>query len=313
MIDPSTQGPVIRTHDLAFTIGRQQAVQGLSLAIERGELYGLIGPDGAGKTTLMRLLAGLLDPTRGTVHILEHDPRDPRSGVRERLGYMPQRYSLYGDLSVAENLRFFARLLCLDPETFQTRARRLLDLTRLAPFVDRRAEALSGGMYKKLALACVLLHEPEVLLLDEPTNGVDPISRGELWALLHEFLGRNIAIVVSTAAMDEAERCNRIGLMREGRILVEGRPDTLTATCPDRVLQVFRTGQDVDHVLTRHSAAVLGITPHGGGLRILVRQAAATRFEADLLALGIEFQPARLGFEDLYLSRTASPEHGGTT
>jgi ABC-2 type transport system ATP-binding protein len=141
---------------------------------------------------------------------------------------MPQQYSLYRDLSVAENLRFFARLYVLPRAVFRARAERLLAITRLAPFVDRRADALSGGMYKKLALACALLHEPEVLLLDEPTNGVDPVSRRELWALLHEFVQAGMTVLVSTPYMDEAERCHRVGLVHRGRLLLEGEPGALT-------------------------------------------------------------------------------------
>jgi ABC-2 type transport system ATP-binding protein len=140
---------------------------------------------------------------------------------------MPQQYSLYRDLSVAENLKFFSRLYVLPRAVFRARAERLLAITRLAPFVDRRAEQLSGGMYKKLALACALLHEPEVLLLDEPTNGVDPVSRRELWALLHEFVHRGMTVLVSTPYMDEAERCHRVGLVHHGRLVLEGEPSVL--------------------------------------------------------------------------------------
>jgi ABC-2 type transport system ATP-binding protein len=140
---------------------------------------------------------------------------------------MPQQYSLYRDLTVAENLRFFSRLYVLPRAVFRERADRLLAITRLAPFVDRRADALSGGMYKKLALACALLHEPEVLLLDEPTNGVDPVSRRELWALLHDFVHAGMTVLVSTPYMDEAERCHRVGLVHRGRLLVEGEPTAL--------------------------------------------------------------------------------------
>jgi ABC-2 type transport system ATP-binding protein len=142
---------------------------------------------------------------------------------------MPQQYSLYRDLTVAENLRFFGRLSVLPRPLFRERADRLLGITRLAPFVDRRADQLSGGMYKKLALACALLHQPEVLLLDEPTNGVDPVSRRELWALLHEFVEGGMAVLISTPYMDEAERCRRVGLIHQGRMLLEGAPERLLA------------------------------------------------------------------------------------
>jgi ABC-2 type transport system ATP-binding protein len=207
--------------------GATVALDGLSLEIARGELYGLVGPDGAGKTTLIRALAGLIDVDEGEVRVLGEDPASGR--VRERVGLMPQAFSLYRDLSVAENLKFFSRLYALPRAEFRRRRDRLLAITRLAPFVDRRADALSGGMYKKLALACALLHEPEVLLLDEPTNGVDPVSRRELWELLHEFVHGGMTVLISTPYMDEAERCDRVGLAWRGRLLVEGAPQALVA------------------------------------------------------------------------------------
>jgi ABC-2 type transport system ATP-binding protein len=218
-------GTTVSARGLVRRFGAVTALDGLSFEVGAGELYGLVGPDGAGKTTAIRALAGLIRIDGGEARVLGVDPAGGR--VRERLGLMPQQYSLYRDLSVAENLRFFARLYVLPREVFRERAARLLDITRLAPFVDRRADALSGGMYKKLALACALLHEPEVLLLDEPTNGVDPVSRRELWALLHEFVHGGMTVLVSTPYMDEAERCHRVGLVHRGRLLLEGEPREL--------------------------------------------------------------------------------------
>jgi ABC-2 type transport system ATP-binding protein len=218
--------PAVEARGLARRFGAVQALDGLTFQVGRGELYGLIGPDGAGKTTAIRALAGLLEPDAGQARVLGLDPlRD--GAVRERLGLMPQQYSLYRDLTVAENLQFFARLSALPRAVYRERAARLLGITRLAPFTDRRADQLSGGMYKKLALACALLHQPEVLLLDEPTNGVDPVSRRELWALLHEFVEAGMAVVISTPYMDEAERCHRVGLVHRGRLLLEGAPERL--------------------------------------------------------------------------------------
>ena len=217
--------PTVAARGLVRRFGAVTALDGLSFEIGRGELYGLVGADGAGKTTAIRALAGLVALDGGEVSVLGLDPGGGK--VRERLGLMPQQYSLYRDLSVAENLRFFSWLYVLPRAVFRERSERLLAITRLAPFVDRRADALSGGMYKKLALACALLHEPEVLLLDEPTNGVDPVSRRELWALLHEFVHGGMTVLVSTPYMDEAERCHRVGLVHHGRLLVEGEPQVL--------------------------------------------------------------------------------------
>jgi ABC-2 type transport system ATP-binding protein len=218
-------GPALAARGLVRRFGAVTALDGLSFEVGRGELFGLVGPDGAGKTTAIRALAGLVRLDGGEARVLGVDPAG--GGVRERLGLMPQQYSLYRDLSVAENLRFFARLYVLPRAVYRERAARLLDVTRLAPFVDRRADALSGGMYKKLALACALLHEPEVLLLDEPTNGVDPVSRRELWALLHEFVHGGMTVLLSTPYMDEAERCHRVGLVHHGKLLVAGEPRAL--------------------------------------------------------------------------------------
>jgi ABC-2 type transport system ATP-binding protein len=221
-------GPAVSARGLRRRFGAVTALDGLGFEVARGELYGLVGPDGAGKTTAIRALAGLIDVDAGEARVLGMDPAtDDR--VRERLGLMPQQYSLYRDLTVSENLRFFGRLAALPAPVFRERSERLLGLTRLAPFGDRRADQLSGGMYKKLALSCALLTEPEVLLLDEPTNGVDPVSRRELWALLHEFVHAGMAVIISTPYMDEAERCHRVGLVHRGRMLLEGEPGRLLA------------------------------------------------------------------------------------
>ena len=220
-------GPAVSARGLVRRFGDVVALDGFSLEIPRGELYGLVGPDGAGKTTFIRALAGLIDVDAGEVRVLGEDPA--LGGVRERVGLMPQQFSLYRDLTVGENLKFFSRLNVLPRAEHRRRSERLLAITRLAPFIDRRADALSGGMYKKLALACALLHEPEVLLLDEPTNGVDPVSRRELWELLHEFVQAGMTVLISTPYMDEAERCHRVALVHRGRVLVEGAPQALVA------------------------------------------------------------------------------------
>ncbi|MEQ1567914.1 MAG: ABC transporter ATP-binding protein [Myxococcota bacterium] len=208
--------------DVVRRFGPTEALAGLSITLGKGELYGLVGPDGAGKTTAVRAFAGLLDPDAGSVTVLGVDPRSREA--REHIGVMPQRYALYGDLTIDENLTFFGDLFVVDRAAFAERRARLLQITRLAPFVDRRADALSGGMYKKLALACALLHDPVFLLLDEPTNGVDPVSRRELWTLLHELVAAGTTILVTTPYMDEAERCHRVGILHQGRLLAEGDP-----------------------------------------------------------------------------------------
>jgi ABC-2 type transport system ATP-binding protein len=226
---PPAGEAVITARGLVRRFGRVEALAGFDVTVRRGELFGLVGPDGAGKTTAIRVLTGLLDADGGEARVLGRDPARGGTALREAIGLMPQQASLYRDLTVAENLRFFARLYTLPRPTFAARAERLLALTRLAPFADRRADALSGGMYKKLALACALLHEPELLVLDEPTNGVDPVSRRELWALLHEFVQGGMTVLVSTPYMDEPERCDRVALVHRGRVVLEGAPGALLA------------------------------------------------------------------------------------
>ena len=220
---------MVAAQGLVRWFGAVRALDGLSFSVECGELYGLVGADGAGKTTTIRALAGLIALDGGQVMVAGRNPALGGANLRESLGLVPQQASLYPDLSVAENLRFFGCLFCLPKSMFRERAERLLGITRLAPFTNRRADALSGGMYKKLALACALLHRPEVLLLDEPTVGVDPVSRRELWALLHEFVHGGMTVVLSTPYMDEAERCHRVALVHQGHLLLEGEPHALLA------------------------------------------------------------------------------------
>ncbi|HYD41888.1 MAG TPA: ABC transporter ATP-binding protein [Anaeromyxobacter sp.] len=291
----------VSARGLVRRFGAVTALDGLAFEARRGELLGLVGPDGAGKTTAIRVLAGLLATDAGEARVLGADPLG--GTVRERLGLMPQQYSLYRDLSVGENLRFFARLYVLPRAVFRERAERLLAITRLGRFVDRRADALSGGMYKKLALACALLHEPEVLLLDEPTNGVDPVSRRELWELLHEFVGGGMTVLVSTPYMDEAERCSRVALVHRGRVLLEGAPGALLERFEDEVHEVQGGDRDrLDALLAAHPA-VRAASPAGARLRVVLARGAGPELSRAVGPLGAALVPARPDFEDLFLSR----------
>ena len=295
--------PMIEAQGLTRRFGATRALDDLSFSVARGELFGLVGADGAGKTTTIRALAGLIALDRGRVLVDGRDPAAGGAAVRESLGLVPQQASLYPDLSVAENLRFFARLYVLPRATFEERTRRLLSITRLDRFTDRRADALSGGMYKKLALACALLHEPEVLLLDEPTNGVDPVSRRELWALLHEFVEGGMTVLVSTPYMDEAERCSRLALVHRGRVLVEGEPGALIARFEDEVHEVRGGDRDkLDELLARHPA-VRAASPAGARLRVVVARGAGEELARAVAPLGATLAPASPDFEDLFLSR----------
>jgi len=216
--------------------GPTVALDDVSLDVRRGEMFGVIGPDGAGKTTLLRLICGLLAPDRGTVRLFGQDPFRSHRGATAAIGYVSQQFSLYGDLSIDENVEFFARLHGV--HDFARRRQRLLTLTGLERFRSRLADRLSGGMKQKLALACTLVHEPPLLVLDEPTTGVDPVSRREFWKLLAEFLSQGLTIVVATPYLDEAERCGRVLMLDHGRRLALDEPSKLQASLPGVVLEV---------------------------------------------------------------------------
>jgi ABC-2 type transport system ATP-binding protein len=214
----------IKTENLSKSFGAVKALKGVSFDFSEGLLHGLIGSNGAGKTTAMRLLAGLLRPSSGSITYFKDGKAADFAEFRPGLAYMPQQASLYPDLSIEEHLEFFRALYRLDAETYARRSAGLLEITRLGKFLKRRAGQLSGGMYKKLGLMCALLQSPSALLLDEPTNGVDPISRREFWELLYGLAADRVLVIVSTAYMDEAERCARVHLLDDGTLLASGEP-----------------------------------------------------------------------------------------
>jgi len=236
---------------VAKRYGETEALAGLTLDVRRGEMFGLIGADGAGKTTAIRMMCGLLHPDAGEVRVLGHDPVREHGRVTELLGYLSQRFSLYGDLTIDENIAFFARIHGV--REYRRRRDELLEMTRLTPFRQRRADQLSGGMKQKLALACTLVHEPRMVLLDEPTTGVDPVSRREFWMLLSEFLARGVTILMSTPYLDEAERCGRVTLLHKGRALATDEPDRLRELLPGRMLEIVAPGASA------HLGAVLAL------------------------------------------------------
>ena len=209
--------------------GKSPALDGVTLDFSSGLMHGVIGPEGAGKTTLLRILLGLLTPTEGTVVYSRGDEQIDFENVRPAVAYMPQTQSLYPDLSIAEHLDFFKELYGIPRELYEQKRDELLRITRLHEFLDRPAGQLSGGMYKKLGLMCALLRSPRVMLLDEPTTGVDPISRREFWDLLYRLLDQQILILVTTAYMDEAERCGRVHLLEQGKLVAAGDPRELLA------------------------------------------------------------------------------------
>ncbi len=250
----TSPGGAVRTEGLTRRFGVITAVDGLTLAVEPGELFGIVGPDGAGKTTSLRMLAGVLRPTAGEAWVDGIRVTEDPEGVKDRIAYMSQRFGLYTDLTVGENLAFYADLYRVPRRERPARIARLHQFSGLGPFEDRLAGQLSGGMQQKLSLSCALIHEPAVLLLDEPTFGVDPISRRDLWLILHETVGRGVTVVVSTAYLDEAERCDRVVLLDQGRAAAIDRPEALQQRLAGQVLSV-RTDQP------RAAMAVLGAHP----------------------------------------------------
>jgi ABC-2 type transport system ATP-binding protein len=285
----------IRTSGLTRSFNGMVAVTDLGLAIRRGELFGLVGPDGSGKSTTMRLLAAILEPSAGDATVAGFSVRSHPEAVKERIGYMSQRFGLYEDLTVLENLLFYADLYEVPARERPARIDRLLGFSGLAPFQKRLAGALSGGMKQKLGLACALVHTPEVLLLDEPTNGVDPVSRRDFWKILYDLLREGVTIFLSTSYLDEAERCTRIGVMHRGRIILEGEPlqvrrslkIVMTEIWPDRV-------RDAGAV-ARRVPGVREVTVYGERLHVaLESEAVLDALLSGLAAEGIVVQEQRM-------------------
>jgi len=297
---------LLEVRGLRKAFGEIVAVDGIDFEVEPGEIFGLIGPDGAGKSTTMRLLVGVLDADEGHAALdgarVDQDPEE----VREHLGYMPQQYSLYADLTVAENLRFFADMYFVPSDERRKRLERLYEFSRLGPYADRRAGQLSGGMYKKLALSCNMIHTPRLLLLDEPTTGVDPLSRRELWDILYTFADEGVAILVSTPYMDEAERCHRVGLIAGGRFLVADRPQAILERFEETMFEVIAPDLEQARAALTVDDCLLRSYPAGDALKVAcIGGSGAEVVEKKLREAGAAFTsvaPVRPNFEDVFLS-----------
>ena len=253
---------------LTKRFGAVTAVSNLNLSIPKGEVFGLVGPDGAGKTTTLRILCGLVDPTEGSTLVAGFDPVKQTTQLRDQIGYMAQRFGLYTDLTVEENIDFYADLFGIARPLLEPLKQKLLAMTRMAPFRERAAGKLSGGMKQKLALMCALLNKPAVLLLDEPTNGVDPVSRRDFWLILEDLVREGMTLVVSTAYLDEAERCGRVGLMHEGKLIRCGTPVELKAAMTGRFWEVDAPDMRAARRDLEARPGVLGVKPSGATLHV---------------------------------------------
>jgi len=311
MATADTMAPALAASGLTKRFGKLTAVNELSFAVRPGEIFGLVGPDGAGKTTTMRMLAGVLSPDRGSATVAGFDVvRDPEL-VKNQVSYMPQRFGLYEDLTVDENIRFYADLFGLARSEREEHAARLLGAAGMAEFRDRLAGKLSGGMKQKLGLTCALIHRPSVLLLDEPTTGVDPVSRREFWRILYSLLAEHVTIVISTAYLDEAERCGRLAMLFEGCMMLCGAPEELKGKMPGAVLAV---GSSRPREVRRHlegAEGVRGIVMVGDGVHLVVDDAGRRSPELRRLldAASIPFDaitPGEPTIEDLFVAYVQS-------
>jgi ABC-type multidrug transport system ATPase subunit len=312
--------PMIECEGLTKRFGDFTAVDNVSFNVEPGAIFGFLGPNGSGKSTVIRMLCGILEPSGGTARIGGLDVVEQTDVLKESIGYMSQKFSLYDELTVEENLRFYGKLYGLRREALRKRFDELLTLTHLEPYLDRRAALLSGGWRQRLAMACALMHEPRVLFLDEPTAGIDPVARRELWDLLFEFSGRGMTLFVTTHYMDEAERCSNVGYIYLSKLIVCGVPDELKMLPEVNPPGTRRIDVTCEHVTLglqtlRHRAGISAATVFGQSMHLLVDDAVSDeRIRGYLAEAGIrdvDLRPISPSLEDVFVALTA--KHGGGT
>ncbi len=305
----------IKTENLTKKFDDLVAVDSLNLEIAPGEIFGLVGPDGAGKTTTLRLLTSILDPTSGQAWVAGHDLVREAEQVKEKIGYMSQRFGLYPDLTVMENILFYADIYGVRKKEREVRIERLLGFSNLTPFKKRQAGNLSGGMKQKLGLVCALVHTPQVLFLDEPTNGVDPVSRRDFWRILYQLLKEKVTIFLSTAYLDEAERCNRIGLMHQGRLLALGTPEEVRTLMQGTLLEIrCRQPRSATALLRGHFLPdTVGL--FGDRIHLISTQPEEDRSRIASLLTGSgfpspEIRPIEPSLEDVFIALVNKPKDG---
>jgi len=297
----------IRTEALTKSFDGMKAVDGLTLNVAEGEIFGLVGPDGAGKTTTMRLLTAIMEPTSGEAWVAGHHIVKEAEAVKEDIGYVSQRFGLYPDLTVIENIEFYADIYGVPQQGRQEKIDRLLGFSNLTPFQKRLAGNLSGGMKQKLGLACALIHTPKVLFLDEPTNGVDPSSRRDFWRILYQLLRERVTIFISTAYLDEAERAHRVGLLHRGRLLAVGTPDEVKRLMRGTILEIRAAEPRKATALLRERLPGIPVGLFGDRVHIVADDPAAVAKQAADLLVGAglkaeEIRPIEPALEDVFIS-----------
>jgi ABC-2 type transport system ATP-binding protein len=291
---------IISVEQLTRRFGEVTAVERLDLNIAPGEIFGLVGPDGAGKTTTLRLICGLMSPTEGRVFVDGHDVTREPDRVKDAIGYMAQRFGLYQDLTVEENMDFYADLFGVVGSEREDLKSRLLRMTRMEPFRGRAAGKLSGGMKQKLALMCTLLHHPRILFLDEPTNGVDPVSRRDFWAILYDLVKSGLTVFVTTAYLDEAERCDRVGLMHRGRLVRCDAPGRLRASLEEACYEVKAEDPRIAREAIGKVPGVVSVEPAGAALHVFAKR--GVRAEDIARAAGAPAREVTPSLEDVFIA-----------
>jgi ABC-2 type transport system ATP-binding protein len=310
---PSFADPAISAEHLVRRFGNFTAVNDVSFRVEKGEIFGFLGPNGSGKTTVIKMLTGLLPLSGGAAHVEGIDVRTDSEGVRERIGYMSQNFSLYYDLTVEENLQFYGKIYSLEPARLKRRMEEIVQINGLGPYMNRLAAQLSGGWKQRLALGCAMLHQPKLLFLDEPTAGIDPVARRQLWDLLFELSGHGITFFVTTHYMDEAERCSHVAYIYYGKLIADGTPDSLRElpdVQPHGTMRIEIIAPEVTRALrlTRHMPGIRSATIFGQSIHALVEE----HFDLDVLRTQLkkegisvtEIRPLAPSLEDVFVELT---------